>query len=93
VLHRCALEVRGELNQGRFPRGAVVRRDPDLHEFMLEERQVDLVQHGGRESVLPDEHDGVEMMGLRAQRAALGGTERLHRPSVPRILAGVRPLP
>ena len=61
---------------------AVVAADAHLDEFVLQEREVDFVLHGGRQAVVADDDDRVEMVRAGAQFAALGGSERFHAGSV-----------
>jgi hypothetical protein len=73
VLDRGAAQRRADGAEHLFARGPVVAEDADLDELVRRERQVDLVQHRRREPVVTDADDGVQVVGFRAQRAALGG--------------------
>lgn len=61
-----SLEHRGAL-------GACIAEDTDLDELVRAQVDVDLVQHGSREPVLPDGDHGVQMMRFRAERAPRAG--------------------
>ena len=52
---------------------ARVAEHADLDELVRHQVDVDLVQHRRREAVLADADDGMQVVRLRAKRAALGG--------------------
>ena len=60
--------------QGRT-RGAVIAEHAHLDELVGGQRDVDLVDDRGRETLLADGHDGGEVVRAGAQRAAGGGIE------------------
>ena len=71
MLHRRRVEFRADPGKERFPFVARVAEHADLDEFVGEQVHVDLVQHRGRETVLPDGDDRMQWMRLGAKGAAL----------------------
>ena len=78
MLHRRGIHLRADAQQQRVAVRAHVAEDTDLDELVRRERDVDLVQHGGRQPMLADDHDRMQRVGPGAQRAAFGGGERVH---------------
>lgn len=50
---------------------AIVSEDSDLNEFVALEGQIDLAQHGRRETGFADHDDRMQMMRTRPERAPL----------------------
>jgi len=63
----------------KFTLVALVVEYAHLDQFVREQREIDLVQHGGRQPVLADEHDRVQVMRFCPQCAALRRVEGIHR--------------
>ena len=80
MLHGGAVERSHGLVEDRRADLAVVAQHLHLDELVGEKGQVDLVQHLGGEAVLADHDDGLEVMRLGAQVAALGGGKGVHGP-------------
>jgi len=76
VLDRMRVECGADPRQERFAQAAVVRRCLDLDQFVALEVDVDLAQHGGRESLVTDGHDRVECVCARLEGLALRRGER-----------------
>lgn len=55
---------------------ALVTEHTDLDQLVRSEVHLDFLQHGVGEPFGADQHDGLERMGLGAQRGALGGGKR-----------------
>jgi len=66
-----------QVEQARARR-AILAQDANLDELVRAQRDVDLVHHRRRETVLANCDDGIQMMRPGAQRAAGGGVERRH---------------
>jgi hypothetical protein len=66
-------ELAADSLEHRVTLGACVAEDANLDELVRAQIDVDLVQHRGREPVLADGDDGVKVMRLGAERAALAG--------------------
>ena len=73
MLDRRRVESRADRGEQRFALVAVVAEHADLDELVREQVDVDLVQHRGREPVLADADDRMQVMRLGAKRAALRG--------------------
>jgi 23S rRNA (uridine2552-2'-O)-methyltransferase len=78
VLHRRGIEGLADGAQQRFPGVAVVAEHAHLDELVRGQRNVDLLQDGGREAVLADGHDRIEVMRTRTQGPPRGRIERCH---------------
>ena len=78
MLHRRGIHRRADALEQRVALGARIAEDADLDELVREQRDVDLMQHRRRQSVLPDEDDRMEMVRLGAQRAACGRRQCIH---------------
>jgi hypothetical protein len=66
-----------------FARGAVAGRSAHLDQFVRLQRTVDLRDHLVRESLVANDDDRAQRVGLRAQLAATGGAQ-WHWPSINR---------
>lgn len=73
MLDRCGAELRADPREQRLALGARIAEHADLDELVRDETDVDLVEHAWREAVLPDAHDGLQVMRLRAERAPRRG--------------------
>ena len=93
MLDRRAVELAGNFGERGLAGAAVVAGDADLDEFVRKQGEVDFVQHGRCQAVLADDDDRIEVVRLCAQRAALGGRERLHPVSVRPVLRPGRTTP
>ena len=82
VLDRCAFELAADSRKQRVAFAAHIAEHADLDQLMRFKRDIDFVQHGGRQSVRTDRDDGVQMVGLGAQRAALLGGHVVHARSL-----------
>ncbi len=78
MLHRSGIKLGADRQEQGFARGAVVVEHAHLDQLVSDEIEVDLVQHRCGESVLPDAHDRMQVMRLRAHGAPLRGGERSH---------------
>ena len=67
-VHRVA-----DPGEQRFPLAALVIEHADLDQLVRGKGNVDLVQHGRRQSVLADADEGMQVMRLGTERAALRG--------------------
>ena len=83
VLDRRAGELAADLGKQRIALAAHIIEHADLDELMCFERNIDLMQHGGRQSMRSDRDDGAQMVRLGAQRAALFGGHIVHARSLP----------
>jgi len=81
MLDGGSVEFLGDTREHLFARRAIVAEDPDLDESVGEQVDVDFVQDRGRQAVVADHHDRIEMVGLRAERTPLVGCQigRFHR--------------
>ena len=88
LLHGRAVELPADARQQPFARGAIVPEHAHLDEFVRRERDVDLVQHRRRETMVADGDDGIEVVRPGAKRPAACGLERWHdrRSSAPILL-------
>ncbi|CAG1010147.1 hypothetical protein BURK1_03751 [Burkholderiales bacterium] len=82
MLHRRRIELAGDADEQFVALVAVVGMHAHLDELVRSERDVDLVQHRGREPRVADRNDRVQRVGASAQLAALRGCERDHAGSV-----------
>jgi hypothetical protein len=71
MLHRRASEVRANPRRDRLALVAVVAEHAHLDELVRVQRDIDLVQHGGGESVVPDGDYRMQVMRASAKIAAL----------------------
>ena len=78
MLYRGRIQLGADRQQQAFSRSAVVVEHAHLDQLVRDEINVDLVQHRRGEPVLPDAHDWMQVMRLRAQGAPLGRSERSH---------------
>jgi hypothetical protein len=69
MLNRRRVEFVGDPVQDGFACVAVFAEHADLDQAVGEQIHVDFMQNGGSESVVPDHHDRVEVMGLSAECA------------------------
>jgi len=69
------LQLRANLAHPRFPRLPVVGRRAHLDELVRLQRPVDLGHDLFGESLVADDDDGIELVGLGAQFAAAPGAE------------------
>ena len=83
VLDRRAFELAADSRQQRIALAAHVAEHADLDQLMRFERDIDFVQHGGRQSVRTYRDNGVQVVRLGAQRAALFGGHIVHPRSLP----------
>ena len=72
MLHRRRIQFQADALEQRIALVARVAPYADLDQFMREQRDVDFMEHRGRQSVVADTDDGVQRVRLGAQRAALG---------------------
>jgi hypothetical protein len=70
LLDGGAFQRRADLLEHRRSSSAVVVEHAYLDEFVREQCDVDLVQHGRRQAVMTDRHDRVQRMRPRAQLAS-----------------------
>lgn len=84
VLDRRAFELAADSRQQRIALAAHVAEHADLDQLMRFERTIDLVQHGGRQSVHTDRDNGTQVVRLGAQRATLLGGHIIHPRSLSR---------
>ena len=82
VLDRRAGELAADLGKQRIALAAHIIEHADLDELMCFERNIDLMQHGGRQSMRSDRDDGAQMVRPGAKRSQFGGGRGLHRESV-----------
>jgi hypothetical protein len=75
-LDRCASENRADAFHDPTTLFPVIAQNPDLDQLMAIERASDLGEHPTRESRIADHHDRIEMVGLGAEFATLGGRQR-----------------
>ena len=73
MLDGRGVELAADAREQRFALVAIVAEDADLDELVCEEIQVDLVEHGRRESVLSYCHDGMQRVRPRPEGAPLRG--------------------
>ena len=73
VLDRRRVDARCRSRAETARARRVVAEHADLDELVAEQIHVDLVQHRGRQAVVADHDDRVQMVRLGAQRAALSG--------------------
>jgi hypothetical protein len=78
MLDRCGIERAADLFQRLLARGAVVVEDANLDQLVCQQIDIDLVHHRPRQAVLADDDDGIEVVRLGAQRAALGWAQGCH---------------
>lgn len=91
-LHGRAIERVDDALEQCFALVSIVVERAHLDEFMRLQRDVDLVQHRGRESMVADRDDRVEGMRAGAQLAPERRRQRIHRAdSSPRGCARSRP--
>jgi hypothetical protein len=83
VLHGRRIDGCADRLEERAARLAIVAEHADLDELVGAQRAVDLVHHRGRQALLPDRDDGIEVVRAGTQGAARGGVERRHGRSVP----------
>ena len=69
------LEAQADLLHPRRARGTIVGGCAHLDELVRFQRAVDLGHHLFGESLVADDDDGIEVMGLGAQFAAAPGAE------------------
>lgn len=67
-LHDVDARERAERVGRREPIVGAVGVDAHLHQLVIFERLLDLLEHGGRRAALPYLHDGREVMSVSAQR-------------------------
>lgn len=70
MLDRRGVQFGADAHDKRLTLVAVVAEDADLDELVRQEVDVDLMQHRGREPVLADDDERVEVVGLCAKGAA-----------------------
>jgi len=73
MLDGCRVELLADPCLQGVTLAAIVAEHADLDELVRGERDVDLVQDGGRQPVLADAHDGTQVMRGGATGPALGG--------------------
>jgi len=73
MLDWSGVELVADPGKQRLALTAIVARHADLDQFVRQQVDVDLVQHGGSEPVLADDDEGVEVVRLGATCPALGG--------------------
>ena len=78
------MERLAHARQQRVVLAAIIGEHAHLDELVSLERDVGLVQHRGRQAVVPDRHHRVQVVRTRAQRAAKGWQQRFH----PSIIVG-----
>src|SRR5439155_13963134 len=83
MLNRRAIERAADLIEQRLAIAAHVAPNADLDQFVRLQRDIDLMQHRGGQSVRADRDDRMKMMRLGAQRSAFERGQRRHRYSVP----------
>jgi hypothetical protein len=74
VLHRRRTELGADLSQHRGTLAANVAERAHLDQLVRAQVDVDLAQNGGRQTVLADRDDGMQVMRAGTQRAPLGGS-------------------
>ena len=82
MLHGRAIERGARLVQHRLARLAVVAEDANLDELVRREARRRSRAAPAGQAVVADDDDGIEVVRLGAQRAALGGGKRVHGRSV-----------
>ena len=82
MLHRGRGELGADLTQHRIALAADIAERAHLDQLVRAQIDVDLANHRGCQTVLPDRDDGVQVMGAGAKRAPFGGSYGEHRRSV-----------
>jgi len=82
VLHRRRAELGADLSQHRITLAADIAERAHLDQLVRAQVDVDLANDGGRQPVLADRNDGMQMMRAGTQRAPFGGSYGEHRRSV-----------
>lgn len=75
MLDRTGAQALANLSQVVLAQPALVARHPHLDQFVAPEVDVDLLEHGGAQSLVADHHHGVERMGERFELPTAGGIE------------------
>jgi hypothetical protein len=73
VLHAFTAELLADFGEEGFARLAFIGLHAHLDQCMRGQREVNLVEHGGRQSVLPHHHHRIEMMRSGAKSPARAG--------------------
>src|SRR5690349_6471777 len=83
LLDRRAVERFRDAGQHGLPLVSIVIEYTDLDELVRSERNVDFVNYGGREPVMPDRIDRMQAVRACTQLTSRSGRQRIH----PRILS------
>ena len=73
MLDRRRVEVGADPCEQRLALAPIVAEDADLDQFVRQQVDVDLMQHGRSKSVLSDADEWMQMVRLRAKRPPLRG--------------------
>ena len=73
MLHGCCVQLFADSRKHELARLPVVAEHPNLDEFVSQQVDIDLVQHGCGQSFPADTYDRIEMVCLGAQRTPLRG--------------------
>ena len=82
MLHRRRAELGADLSQHRITLAADIAERAHLDQLVRAQVDVDLAEDGGRQTVLADRDDGMQMMRAGTQRAPFRGSYGEHRRSV-----------
>jgi len=83
VLHRRRVERSTDAFEHRFALLAILVEYADLDEFVGKQVHVDLMQYRGGQTMMTDNDDRMQVVRLRAQLAAVGGSDCRHGDILP----------
>lgn len=69
LLHRKGIQCLADLRDVTAARLTVVAENTDLDQFVAAKMHIDLADHGGCQTGVTDDHDGIEMMGACFQKS------------------------